>query len=174
MEKKQKEGDKKEIEISNSNSSDSQVSSVRKIKKHSKFSSDSTSDSDSISHLSKISSTKSSKNESTSSSSSESDEEEEVMQRSAPASLKKEEENEKKEKMEWNPSAEYESVYRIYDYFDKKVPFNTILCVIHQCYGNLEEAIFKIAKGETSNCKLTQLMGKPLKGDSDREAKYYN
>ena len=72
----------------------------------------------------------------------------------------------------WYPSIEYETVYKIYQYFNKTVPFVSILCTIHDCYGNIEEAVFRIANGNV--CKeASKLLELPPNRQKDKEAQYY-
>ena len=73
----------------------------------------------------------------------------------------------------WVPSMDYEAVYKIYSYFNKEIPFLTILCTIHECYGDLEKTVFKIAQGQTSN-DVKGLLSMPSEGDKDQEMRYYS
>ena len=72
----------------------------------------------------------------------------------------------------WTPSLEYETLYKIYAYFDKMVPFTSIICTVHQCYGNIKEAVRRIAAGQVSD-DISQIVNKPSDNDKDREVAYY-
>ncbi|EAX92713.1 hypothetical protein TVAG_220760 [Trichomonas vaginalis G3] len=46
------------------------------------------------------------------------------------------------------PSPYYETVYKIYRFFDEKIPFVSILIAIHQSFGDVYEAIVKLSHGQ--------------------------
>ena len=85
----------------------------------------------------------------------------------------KEQEEQSKNKEIWFPTIEYETIHRIYEYFNKDIPVTSILCTIHQCYGNIEEAVFRMANGQVSD-DIRLLVDKPQQPNREKEYKYYS
>ena len=82
-------------------------------------------------------------------------------------------EDDNQQKEVWFPTIEYETIYRIYEYFNKNIPITSILCTIHQCYGNIEEALYKMANGQVDK-DINQIVDKHKKPNMEKELKYYS
>ncbi|EAY12128.1 AT hook motif family protein [Trichomonas vaginalis G3] len=71
------------------------------------------------------------------------------------------------------PSPYYETVYKIYKFFNERIPFASILIAIHQSFGDIYLAMTKLSQGQIET-DINLLLKNPAPEELNKGLDYYN